>query len=166
MDTPESSPRPPGKATPTASDAPQGSSSSSNANWFEDGVKFTCQSGCVRCCGGAPGDVFVTREEIDAIAMLLKVPVNEFEDQYVRHYSSGKMSLKERRNGDCVMLNESGTGCGIYSARPKQCRDYPFWPEVMKSPFAWLKEAQRCPGIGVGEVHAAPKITDILKSQQ
>jgi len=133
--------------------------------WFEGGVKFTCQSGCVRCCGGAPGDVFVTHEEIDAIAALLKVPVSEFEAEHIRHYSSGLMSIKERRNGDCVMLNAAGTGCGIYEARPKQCRDYPFWPEVMKSHFAWLREAQRCPGIGVGEDHAAPKIVEILKSQ-
>lgn len=134
--------------------------------WYDDGLKFTCQTGCVRCCGGAPGDVFVTHDEIEAIAALLNVPVNEFENRHVRHYSSGKMSLKERRNGDCEMLNEAGTGCGIYSVRPKQCRDYPFWPEIMKSPFAWLKEAHRCPGIGIGEEHAAPKIAEILKSQE
>ncbi len=134
-------------------------------SWYENGVRFTCQSGCVRCCGGAPGDVFVTVEEIAAIAALLNVPVEEFDQQHVRHYSSGANSLKERRNGDCVMLAADGKGCGVYSARPKQCRDYPFWPEVMKSPFAWLKEAQRCPGINIGEEVPAPKIIEILKSQ-
>lgn len=133
--------------------------------WFDGGVKFTCQSGCVRCCGGAPGDVFVSHEEIDAIAAFLKVPVSEFEHEHVRHYSSGKMSLRERRNGDCVMLNPAGTGCSIYETRPKQCRDYPFWTDVMKSHFAWLREAQRCPGIGIGDEHAAPKIAEILRSQ-
>ncbi len=136
-----------------------------NTSWFEDGVKFTCQSGCVRCCGGAPGDVFVTAAEIAAIAKLIKMPLEEFDNKHVRHYSSGKMSLKERRNGDCEMLSPDGKGCGVYDARPQQCRDYPFWPEVMKSPFAWVREAQRCPGINVGETHAAPKILDILKGQ-
>lgn len=133
--------------------------------WFSEGVRFTCQSGCTRCCGGAPGDVFVTRAEVDAIAAHMKLSINEFEDSYLRHYSSGKMSLIENRNGDCVMLN-TGKGCGIYDVRPQQCRDYPFWPEVMRSPFAWLREAQKCPGVNVGDLHEAPRIIDLLKTQE
>jgi uncharacterized protein len=134
-------------------------------SWFSKGVQFTCQSGCVRCCGGAPGDVFISDDELRAIADFLKMSVKEFDDSYVRHYSSGKMSLTERRNGDCILL-DGAKGCSVYSVRPQQCRDYPFWPEIMKSPFAWLKEAQRCPGINVGETHDEPKILDLLKSQQ
>ncbi|HYF49627.1 MAG TPA: YkgJ family cysteine cluster protein [Planctomycetota bacterium] len=140
------------------------SSTGTEALWYEDGVKFSCQSGCTRCCGGAPGDVFVSAEEVRAIAQHLKMSLEEFENSFVRHYSSGKMSLTERRNGDCVLLESKG--CSVYDVRPKQCRDYPFWPEIMQSPFAWLKEASRCPGINVGEIHAAPKIADILRSQQ
>ena len=139
-------------------------STESDARWFKDGVRFSCQSGCTRCCGGAPGDVFVTAEEIAAIAQLLKIEPTEFEASYVRHYSSGKMSLTERPNGDCVMLD--GKGCGIYSARPKQCRDYPFWSEIMEGPFAWLREAQRCPGINVGALHDAPRILKLLNVQE
>lgn len=133
--------------------------------WFTQGLRFSCQPGCMRCCGGAPGDVFVNEEEIDAMAALLNLTAAQFEEKYVRHYfSSGRMSLKELRNGDCVMLN--GSGCGVYSARPKQCRDYPFWPEVMRSVFSWIREADRCPGINVGEVHDAPKLVELLKSQR
>lgn len=132
--------------------------------WYKSGVRFTCQPGCVRCCGGAPGDVFVSRAEIDAIAAFMQVSVREFEDSFVRHYSSGRMSLTERRNGDCVLLNEKG--CSVYAVRPQQCRDYPFWPEVMKSVFAWIKEAEKCPGINVGELHAAPKIAEMVKRQR
>src|ERR1700710_2942749 len=102
--------------------------------WYKQGVKFSCQAGCVRCCGGAPGDVFVSSDEINAIAAFLKIPVQEFEDIFVRSYSSGRKSLTERRNGDCILLNERG--CSVYGVRPKQCRDYPFWPEVMKSVFS------------------------------
>ena len=132
--------------------------------WYEQGVKFSCQSGCTRCCGGAPGDVWVTDAEVRAIAELMQMPELEFEKKYVRFYfMTGRKSLKERTNGDCVMLKESG--CGIYAARPKQCRDYPFWPEVMKNVFNWVTEAQRCPGINVGEHHAAPRIVELLKSQ-
>jgi Fe-S-cluster containining protein len=132
--------------------------------WYQEGVKFSCQEGCTRCCGGAPGDIFITDAEAAAIAGALVMPLDEFHARHVRHYSSGKMSLKERRNGDCELL-VPGTGCGIYDARPKQCRDYPFWPEVMQSPFNWIREAQRCPGINVGETHAAPKIVDLLKTR-
>ncbi|HYG73870.1 MAG TPA: YkgJ family cysteine cluster protein [Planctomycetota bacterium] len=133
--------------------------------WFAEGVKFSCITGCVRCCGGAPGDVFITQEELKKIAAFMKMDEREFTDSFVRQYSSGKMSLTEKRNGDCVLLDEK-KGCSVYDVRPKQCRDYPFWPEIMKSPFAWLREAQRCPGIGEGEVHTAPKIAELLKNQQ
>ena len=132
--------------------------------WYSAGVLFSCQSGCTRCCGGAPGDVFVSAEEIAAIAASMELPIQEFEYSFVRHYSNGRNSLIERHNGDCIFLTEKG--CGIYGVRPKQCRDYPFWPEIMKSMFAWVREAQRCPGISVGEHHPAPKITEMLKSQQ
>jgi len=138
--------------------------STSALAWYSDGVKFSCQSGCVRCCGGAPGDVFITPEERDSIAAYMKIPLKEFEDSYVRHYSSGKMSLTEMSNGDCILLDPK-KGCTVYDVRPQQCRDFPFWPDIMKSPFAWLKEAQRCPGINVGEIHAAPKIAALLKKQ-
>lgn len=131
--------------------------------WYKDGVQFTCETGCTRCCGGAPGDVFISRAELDAIAAHLNEPVADFERKQVRHYPSGRMSLKERRNGECVLLTEEG--CSVYEARPQQCRDFPFWPEVMKSVFSWIKEADRCPGINVGETHAAPKISEMLKRQ-
>jgi uncharacterized protein len=136
----------------------------SDPAWFNEGVRFSCQPGCVRCCGGAPGDVYVNEQDIRNIAAQLNMPAEDFDNTHVRHYSSGKMSLMEKRNGDCVLLQNNG--CSVYSVRPQQCRDYPFWPEVMKSPFAWLKEAVRCPGINVGEHYDAPKIIELLKTQQ
>lgn len=132
--------------------------------WYKEGLRFTCQPGCVRCCGGDPGDVFVTAEEITALAAHLKMPQTEFEDRHVRHYSSGKMSLMERRNGDCVLLNH--TGCSVYEARPQQCRDYPFWPEVLESQQTWIRETRRCPGLNEGTLHPAASIIDLLKKQQ
>jgi Fe-S-cluster containining protein len=135
----------------------------SEDTWFNEGLRFSCQSGCTRCCGGAPGDVFITRGELEKIAAHMQMSVSVFEDSYVRHYSSGRLSLTERRNGDCILLNANG--CSVYEARPKQCRTYPFWPEVTESLSSWIKETDRCPGINVGEIHAAPKIVDILKGQ-
>jgi len=132
--------------------------------WYEDGVRFTCVTGCRRCCGGAPGDVWISDEEIGAIAAHVRQPVDEFEHSNVRRYASGKASLRERYNGDCVLLDEKG--CSVYAVRPKQCRDYPFWPEVLETPFSWIAEMSRCPGVGAGELWKAPQIVDLLKSQE
>ena len=137
--------------------------SGASAPWFEQGLRFSCQAGCVRCCCGAPGDVFITDEECRRLAALLHLSVAEFDGLYVRHYSSGKQSLSERANGDCVLLD--GKGCGSYAVRPQQCRAYPFWPEVVKNREAWLREARRCPGIGAGELYSAEEILALVKSQ-
>ena len=131
--------------------------------WYQEGLRFSCAPGCRRCCGGAPGDVWVTEEEIVALAANLRMPRDAFERTHVRRYASGRASLRERYHGDCTLLDDHG--CSVYADRPKQCRDYPFWPEVVQNPFSWLAEMSRCPGIGAGELHAAPKIADLLKSQ-
>lgn len=133
------------------------------APWFEKGLRFSCQPGCMRCCCGAPGNVFITDEECRRIAAHLNISVQEFDDLYVRHYSSGKQSLAERSNGDCVLLD--GKGCSSYEVRPQQCRDYPFWPEIVNSCKTWLREARRCPGIDVGELRCAAAILAVVESQ-
>ena len=132
--------------------------------WYQEGLRFACVPGCRRCCGGAPGDVWVTEEEITALATNLQMPRDAFERSYVRRYASERTSLRERYNGDCVLLNEHG--CSVYKDRPKQCRDYPFWPEIVQNPFSWIAEMSRCPGIGEGDMHDAPKIADLLRSQK
>jgi len=39
------------------------------------------------------------------------------------------------------------TACSIYAARPEQCRSWPFWPELLRSPQALREAARLCPGI-------------------
>jgi Fe-S-cluster containining protein len=137
---------------------------SAETKWYKDGVRFSCLPACTQCCRGEPGDVFVSPEEIQAIAALLNANAGDFEALNVHHYSSGKMSLKELRNGDCVLLRKNG--CSAYSVRPKQCRDYPFWPEIFVSEAAWLRETRRCPGINTGTLFTAAEITKKLESQK
>ncbi|HEY3321489.1 MAG TPA: YkgJ family cysteine cluster protein [Planctomycetota bacterium] len=133
--------------------------------WFKDGLHFACQPGCVRCCCGDPGDVFVTSEEIAALAKTLEMTVPEFENAFVRHYSSGLMSIIEMPNGDCAML-DGRNGCRVYAVRPKQCRDYPFWPEVLRTAGTWVRESRRCPGLNTGPLHDAQKIIETLRTQK
>ena len=95
--------------------------SGAKALWFQSGLRFSCQAGCVRCCCGTPGDVFITAEELGCIAARLNIPLAEFDNQYVRHYSSGKKSLLERANGDCVLLDGKAAAsmmCGRNNAAP------------------------------------------------
>ena len=66
--------------TAPAADAPQEDQLQSNdsdaAPWYSEGLTFTC-SQCGDCCTGAPGAVWVTDEELVAIAAELGKPVGE-----------------------------------------------------------------------------------------
>ncbi len=120
--------------------------------WFALGLRFTCAARCGLCCSGAPGFVWVTNAEIRAIAARLGLPLGAFGRRYLRH-ASGKVSLKERSNGDCAFLQRPAMTCAIYDVRPTQCRTYPFWPEILRSRERWDSEADVCPGVGAGELH-------------
>ena len=41
--------------------------------WYAEGLRFSCQEGCVACCTGSGGYVWVTNQEIDAIASFLGI---------------------------------------------------------------------------------------------
>ena len=58
-------------------------------------------------------------------------------------------------NGDCVFYDK---GCKIYPVRPTQCRTFPFWPEIVKSPTSWKIAATECPGMNEGTLHSADEI--------
>jgi uncharacterized protein len=48
-----------------------------NDPWYRDGLAFAC-TGCGDCCTGAPGYVWVTRAEIEAMAAALGLAPAEF----------------------------------------------------------------------------------------
>lgn len=122
--------------------------------WFSRGLRFTCIANCGQCCSGAPGYVWLTEDEIKAIATRLGCTRNAMATTYLR-IASGKVSLREQPNGDCVFLVRPGMGCSIYADRPTQCRTFPFWPEVLRSPERWEDETDYCPGVGKGRLYCA-----------
>ena len=81
--------------------------------------------------------------------------LTDFTKRYARRLGT-KYSLKERSardNWDCVFL-ESQNGlrrCSIYTARPQQCRTWPFWDENLRTPQAWDAAAESCPGMNAGK---------------
>lgn len=125
--------------------------------WYRDGLKFQC-SQCGDCCTGAPGFVWVNKEEIAALAKLVNLEVADFEAKYVRRVGI-RLSLVEYPNGDCVFFDNEKRGCTVYEARPRQCKTWPFWQSNIESPEAWEQTCEVCPGSGKGKLYTLESIT-------
>jgi Fe-S-cluster containining protein len=85
-----------------------------------------CDSCGSKCCAGERGDIWITDREIAAIAALLGE--DEFAaKRFFRKAREGWLIRERegRRGFECVFLGENG--CDVYSARPAQCRSFPFW---------------------------------------
>jgi Fe-S-cluster containining protein len=120
--------------------------------WYADGLRFKCTQ-CGNCCTGAPGYVWINKAEIEAIAKLTGFKqISRFETKYVRKVGIRK-SLKEYANGDCVFFDNATRGCKVYSARPRQCRTWPFWQSNLRTYEAWKETCRVCPGSGVGPLY-------------
>ena len=128
--------------------------------WYADGLAFECTR-CGKCCTGEPGYVWVTDEELAAIAKFLGQPLHEVRELYSRK-ARGRRSLREKSNGDCVFYDRS-KGCTIYAVRPPQCRTWPFWDSNVATPEDWEHTCQVCPGSGQGEVIPVEEISRRLK---
>jgi Fe-S-cluster containining protein len=124
--------------------------------WFENGLRFTC-TGCGDCCTGAPGYVWVNRQEIADLARKLGTSEADFERRYVRKVGIRK-SLIELSNGDCIFFDSNTRKCSVYEARPRQCRTWPFWSSNVATPAAWKQTCAVCPGSGKGQLHSADKV--------
>lgn len=130
--------------------------------WYHEGLRFECTQ-CGNCCTGAPGYVWVTDEEIRAIADYLDKPVGEVRLLHTRP-ARGRVSLNEYLNGDCIYFDPQGRGCTIYPVRPQQCRTWPFWPGNVESPGDWAQTGRTCPGIGRGELVPLEGINERLRN--
>ncbi len=124
--------------------------------WYKDGLRFKC-TGCGDCCTGAPGFVWVNKEEIATMAKAVGVEVDEFEALYVQEIGVRK-SLKERPNFDCVFFDSRTRKCKVYNARPRQCRTWPFWESNVRTPEAWEATCEACPGSGKGKLYQLGEI--------
>jgi uncharacterized protein len=124
--------------------------------WYKDGLRFKC-TGCGDCCTGAPGFVWVNKEDIAALAAGVGVMEAEFESSYVREIGMRK-SLRELDNYDCVFFDGETRKCKVYNARPRQCRTWPFWDSNVKSPDTWAETCTVCPGSGKGRLYQLGEI--------
>jgi len=124
--------------------------------WYRDGLRFECTQ-CGDCCTGAPGYVWVNKEEIEGLAKRFGLAVDVFEQKYVRRVGVRK-SLVEFENGDCVFFDGQTRRCTVYEDRPRQCRTWPFWDSNVRTEKAWKETCQVCPGSGQGTIVPVEKI--------
>lgn len=128
--------------------------------WYAAGLAFECTR-CGACCTGDPGYVWVTDDELAAVAKYLGQPLREVRELYARK-ARGRTTLREKANGDCVFF-DTGRGCTIYPVRPPQCRTWPFWESNVETPEDWERTCSVCPGSGKGEVIPVEEISRRLK---
>ncbi|MFW5798174.1 MAG: YkgJ family cysteine cluster protein [Planctomycetota bacterium] len=119
-------------------------------SWYADGLHFRCTR-CGDCCGGEPGYIWVTPDDVRRMAEAIGMDLQSFLCEHVREVA-GRLSLKERPDGYCVMW-EPGRGCRVYTVRPVQCSAYPWWTRILRSRDSWEAEGRRCPGINHGRRH-------------
>jgi Fe-S-cluster containining protein len=134
--------------------------------WYAPGLSFSCTQ-CGNCCSGPPGYVWFDGEEANAMASFLKLDLQAFLRNFA-HTVNGNWTLNEvSRPGmkgqyDCVFLRRDETtgkaGCSIYHVRPRQCRTWPFWPELLSGENAWRRASQKCPGMNTGKFYPVEQI--------
>ena len=103
--------------------------------------------------------MWVTPDEIKRMAAAKGMKPFAFKRKHVRRVGK-KLSLRERENGDCVMLE--GERCSVYDAKPMRCSTFPFWGPVLDSPQEWAETKERCEGIDEGDLYSLEEIETLL----
>lgn len=128
-------------------------------------LHFECTQ-CGRCCsGGGDYHVFVKADEAERMRRKLGLSVAWFRRRYLKRLPSGELTVVLAADGRCSFLDAAGR-CRVYSARPTQCRTYPFWPEVLRSQQSWRAEAARCEGIERGSAVSLAQVQAALAAQR
>jgi hypothetical protein len=113
-----------------------------------ESFRFACVRGCTNCCRQT-GYVYLTPEDLVRAAEFVGLSAAEFEKKYV-YRTKTLLRLRKPRGSQCHFLKEGG--CAIHTAKPTQCRAFPFWPELVAKREAWTEAASYCPGIGSGSL--------------
>lgn len=124
--------------------------------WYSDGLAFECTR-CGQCCAGPnEGYVWISSQEVQALADFLSLSVEKVYQLYLRNIEGQLSLLESPASKDCIFLDRDDQGlslCRVYPVRPRQCRNWPFWPANLRSSSTWCLAGTRCPGINRGVVH-------------
>jgi Fe-S-cluster containining protein len=134
--------------------------------FYAGGLRFSCTR-CSACCRYESGYVFLSEKDVKRLAAECQMDYTNFVEIYCRWVPAGggreRLSLKEKSNFDCIFWKE---GCSVYTARPLQCRTFPFWRSIVDSPSSWAMAASGCPGMGKGGVVAREEIEARLEARK
>lgn len=128
--------------------------------FWADGIRFQCQE-TGQCCvsRGAYGYVYLTLEDRRRLAGFFQLRTAAFTRRYCER-TNGWWHLRGFEEA-CPFLE--GKRCGVYEARPAQCRTWPFWPENL-NPKVWNEEIVTfCPGVGKGPTVPAERIRELIQ---
>ncbi|MEA3512349.1 MAG: YkgJ family cysteine cluster protein [Campylobacterota bacterium] len=106
-----------------------------------------CESCEGNCCIGESGYIWITKNECEKLSKLLNITVSKLNEEYL--FKIGyRYSIKEKQISKnsyaCVFFDLDKKRCGVYEARPIQCKTFPFW-EYFKNNIKEVKE--ECPAI-------------------
>ena len=136
---------------------------------LENGIEFSCQM-CGKCCTGFnDGEVYLYEEDILRLADFLKIKgkkgLRDFAKKHLKvvddsffwkdpNAQRGKTyrykTLGFKFTGEdehCHFLK--GNNCSVHTARPFQCRSFPFWQMMVSSTKNFENYAQKCKGLQV-----------------
>jgi len=139
-------------------------SNESMPKWYISGLSFQCQQ-CGNCCSGPnEGYIWITRPEIEKLAGYLGITVEQLHKKHLRRIGNRISIIEEPASKDCIFLTKAG--CGIYPARPNQCRTWPFWPGNLTSAEIWNLSTQKCPGVNHGRKYSYGQIEKLKKQKK
>ena len=97
------------------------------------------------CCRGKSGNIWVNVAEIGKIASFLKISQIDIIGMYLNPVGN-RLSIKERYTDgehECVFFDGQARQCSIYTVRPYQCRQFPFWEYYRGQEEELVKECPR-----------------------
>lgn len=125
-------------------------------------MRFEC-TGCGACCtGGTDHTVELGQTEQQALRDHLGLSPDWFRRRYLTREAPGRYGIRLGTDGRCPFLGQDNR-CRVYPVRPRQCRTYPWWPELVENKKDWMAEARRCEGMNRGAVVPLTQIEHNLR---
>jgi Fe-S-cluster containining protein len=124
-----------------------------------DGRRFGC-TGCGACCK-RPGFVFMSPEELTAIAAHLELATAAFRRRFGAYWDEAEQAWGiEAVDGRGCPLLDAEDRCTVHAVKPAQCRTFPFWPELLDDARAWEAAKSYCEGLDApdGQLYSAEEI--------